>query len=154
VKQWRYTHACSLLPSPSIIPLARPALKPPDQATILPARCVYEYRWEVGGRKGEARAGVAPSSKGVLTISVPIEVAGHQRLTLEWCGEMGRMVDACELRFKEREKPKWQVGTAASVAEENGCCLSDTSAVYLKGIADRRRQVAAFNSPATAPRVS
>ena len=93
----------------------------------------YECRWEIGGQKGKARADVAPSSKGVLSIPAPTEVTGDETLTLEWYDETGRMVDAYKLRFKEHEKPKWQMGKAASIAEENGRYLSGANAVYLKG---------------------
>ena len=93
----------------------------------------YECRWEMGGSKGTAHADVAPSSKGVLSIPAPMEVTGDETLSLEWYDETGRMVDAYKLRFKEHEKPKWQMGAAALIAEESGRYLSGANAVYLKG---------------------
>ena len=84
----------------------------------------YECRWEIGGSKGKTRADVAPSSKGVLNIPAPTGPTSDDTLSLEWYDETGRMVDAYKLRFKEHEKPKWQMGAAAAVAEESGRYLS------------------------------
>jgi hypothetical protein len=94
----------------------------------------YECRWEIGGHKGvQARADVAPSSKGVLTLPVLDGITADDTLTLEWYDETGRMVDAYKLRFRQHEKPEWKMGKAASIAEENGRYLSEAKAVYLKG---------------------
>jgi hypothetical protein len=93
----------------------------------------YECRWEIGGQKGTVRADVPASSKGVLNIPAPTAVTDSETLKLEWYDETGRMVDAYKLRFKEHAKPQWQLGKAASIAEENGRYLSGAAGVYLKG---------------------
>lgn len=93
----------------------------------------YECRWQLAGHKGTTRIDVAPSSKGVLNIPLPSDVTADDILSLNWHDETGRLVDAYNLRFKEHQKHRWQMGNVASVAVEEGRYQSNTKGVYLKG---------------------
>jgi hypothetical protein len=94
---------------------------------------IYECVWHLAGRKGKARADVAPLTKGSLEIEPPTELQGDEALTLEWRDEKGRLIDAYRLRFNAPAPLDFKLGNPAPIELEENRYLSGAKAVYLKG---------------------